>query len=59
MTANKTDLAYPVIPAERGDDLHNLKFADSADLVLFVAGNQFMVMEEKKFFMKLCHPDLN
>ena len=46
MTANKTDLAYPVIPADRGDDLHNLQFADSADLVLFVAGNQFMVMEE-------------
>ena len=40
------EIAYPVIPAERGDDLHNLKFADSADLVLFVAGNQFMVMEE-------------
>jgi molybdate transport system substrate-binding protein len=43
MTAER---AYPVIPADRGDDLHNLKFADSADLVLFVAGNQFMVMEE-------------
>ena len=42
----KEETAYPVIPAERGDDLHNLEFADSADLVLFVAGNQFMVMEE-------------
>jgi ABC-type molybdate transport system substrate-binding protein len=38
--------AYPVIPADRGDDLHNLEYAESADLVLFVAGNQFMVMEE-------------
>ena len=46
MTAEQTDLTYPVIPADRGDDLHNLEFADSADLVLFVAGNQFMVMEE-------------
>jgi molybdate transport system substrate-binding protein len=46
MIAKKTGLAYPVIPAGRGDDLHNLQFADSADLVLFVAGNQFMVMEE-------------
>ena len=40
------EISYPVIPAQRGDDLHNLEFADSADLVLFVAGNQFMVMEE-------------
>jgi len=37
---------FPVIPAERSDDLHNLKIADSADLVLFMAGNQFMAMEE-------------
>jgi ABC-type molybdate transport system substrate-binding protein len=46
MTIEKTDPAYPVIPPDRGDDLHNLEFADSADLVLFVAGNQFMVMTE-------------
>ena len=36
----------PVIPAERGDDLHNLELAGRPDLVLFMAGNQFMVMEE-------------
>lgn len=36
----------PVIPSNRKDDLHNLEIADTADLVLFVAGNQFMVMEE-------------
>lgn len=29
-----------------GGDLHNLEHMDDADLVLFVAGNQFMVMEE-------------
>lgn len=29
-----------------GGDLHNLEYKDDADLVLFVAGNQFMVMEE-------------
>jgi ABC-type molybdate transport system substrate-binding protein len=34
----------PVIPAERGDDLHGL--ADACDLSLFVAGNQFMVMPD-------------
>ncbi len=36
----------PVIPSNRKDDLHNLEIAGSADLVLFVAGNQFMVMDE-------------
>ncbi|RMG05919.1 MAG: ABC transporter substrate-binding protein [Nitrospirae bacterium] len=37
---------FPVIPPGRGDDLHNLEIADEADLVLFMAGNQFMVMDE-------------
>ena len=46
MSEEEKDRAYPVIPADREDDLHNLGFADVADLVLFVAGNQFMVMEE-------------
>ena len=46
MAAEEKDHAYPVIPADREDDLHNLEFAEVADLVLFVAGNQFMVMEE-------------
>ena len=36
----------PIIPADRADDLHNLEIADSADLTLFMAGNQFMVMKE-------------
>jgi len=37
---------FPVIPSDRADDLHNLEIADSSDLVLFMAGNQFMAMEE-------------
>lgn len=37
---------FPVIPPDRADDLHNLEMADSSDLVLFMAGNQFMAMEE-------------
>lgn len=37
---------YPEIPATRKDDLHNLDIMDSADLILFMAGNQFMVMKE-------------
>lgn len=36
----------PTIPSDRADDLHHLAHAESADLVLFMAGNQFMVMEE-------------
>jgi ABC-type molybdate transport system substrate-binding protein len=36
----------PTIPPDRSDDLHHLEYADSADLVLFMAGNQFMAMEE-------------
>jgi len=42
------NIDYPIIPAERTDDLHNLELAEQADLVLFMAGNQFMVMEEKR-----------
>jgi ABC-type molybdate transport system substrate-binding protein len=59
MVKEKLDLAYPVIPPDRGDDLHNLEFADSADLVLFVAGNQFMVMEELLGAFQSQYPDIN
>ncbi len=48
----------PVIPSDRGDDLHNLELADSADLVLFVAGNQFMVMKELLGAFQEEHPDV-
>ena len=37
---------YPIIPIERHDDLHNLDMATEADLVVFMAGNQFMMMPE-------------
>ena len=37
---------FPVIPPDRADDLHNLEIADSSDLILFIAGNQFMAMQE-------------
>lgn len=37
---------FPTIPSDREDDLHHLEHADSADLVLFMAGNQFMAMKE-------------
>ncbi len=58
MTAEEKDRVYPIIPADRGDDLHNLEFAQSADLVLFVAGNQFMVMEELLGCFQGLYPDV-
>lgn len=35
-----------MIPPDRGDELHHLDVMDEADLVVFMAGNQFMVMDE-------------
>ena len=37
---------YPIIPIDRQDDLHHLEVVTEADLVVFMAGNQFMVMPE-------------
>jgi len=48
----------PVIPADRADDLHHLEIADSADLILFMAGNQFMVMKEIVLAFKKEYPDI-
>jgi ABC-type molybdate transport system substrate-binding protein len=58
MVEEKRDISFPIIPSEREDDLHNLEFADSADLVLFVAGNQFMVMKELLDAFQEEHPDI-
>ena len=49
---------FPVIPSERADDLHHLEIADEADLVLFMAGNQFMVMNEIVSVFKKEYPDI-
>jgi molybdate transport system substrate-binding protein len=48
----------PVIPPERADDLHHLQWADSCDLVLFMAGNQFMVMPELIAAFQGRHPNV-
>ena len=48
----------PIIPSERGDDLHNLEIANSADLILFMAGNQFMAMKEIITVFQKQHPDV-
>jgi len=58
MAAEREKAGFPVIPSERKDDLHNLEFARSADLVLFVAGNQFMVMEELLLAFQREYPDI-
>ncbi len=58
MDAEKEKAGFPVIPSGRGDDLHNLRFAGSADLVLFVAGNQFMVMDELVCAFQEEHPEV-
>lgn len=50
--------SFPLIPSERADDLHNLDIIDFADLILFMAGNQFMVMEEIVSAFKKEYPDI-
>jgi molybdate transport system substrate-binding protein len=49
---------WPVIPPERGDDLHNLEAAETADLVLFMAGNQFMAMADLIAAFQQVHPEI-
>ncbi len=39
-------MEMPDIPIERADDVRGLEFLENAELILFMAGNQFMVMEE-------------
>lgn len=53
---NKTGL--PVIPSDRLDDLHNVDISDTAELILFMAGNQFMAMEEIISAFQKEHPHI-
>ncbi len=39
-------MSFPVIPEDRHSDLHNMDLLPRADLVVFMAGNQFMLMPE-------------
>jgi len=43
---SKSGIQLPEIPTGFSNDLHNLQYMDNADLILFMAGNQFMVMDE-------------
>lgn len=49
---------YPIIPSSFKTDIHNIDRADSADLVLFMAGNQFMVMDELIAAFQQQHPEI-
>jgi len=54
-----TDLQkLPEIPEDRADDLHNLEIIGEADLALFMAGNQFMVMPALIEAFQQRHPDI-
>ena len=48
----------PVIPDDRNDDLQGLENAADADLVLFMAGNQFMVMPDLMVAFRARHPGI-
>lgn len=48
----------PEIPAERAEDLYNFDLAAGAELVLFMAGNQFMVMPELIAAFQKEHPEV-
>jgi ABC-type molybdate transport system substrate-binding protein len=52
------DMIQPEIPRNRIDDLHNLEQVEDADLLLFMAGNQFMVMEELVAAFREEHPEV-
>jgi ABC-type molybdate transport system substrate-binding protein len=52
------DKDMPEIPPTRGDDLHNPEHMEDADLILFMAGNQFMVMEELLQEFQSRHPEV-
>ena len=47
---------YPTIPDERGDDLHGLENMERAELVIFMAGNQFMPMADLMSAFCESHP---
>lgn len=48
----------PDIPADRADDLHGMEHAHEADLVLFMAGNQFMAMPALVAAFRKRHPEI-
>ncbi len=47
-----------IIPPNRSKDIHNLEILDEADLILFMAGNQFMVMDELLSAFRKRYPEI-
>ncbi|MEW6770766.1 MAG: substrate-binding domain-containing protein [Bacillota bacterium] len=56
--ANRTP-EIPEIPPEFAHDLHNLEYLETADIVLFMAGNQFMVMDELLAAFRQAYPEVS
>ncbi|MEJ2182334.1 MAG: substrate-binding domain-containing protein [Nitrospirota bacterium] len=52
------EMHYPLIPPERADDIHGIEHMDSADLVLFLAGNQFMAAPKLLAVFRSLYPDV-
>ena len=50
--------SLPVIPDTRRDDLHHLRLLETSQLNLFMAGNQFMVMDELVAAFQKQHPHI-
>ena len=50
--------ALPVIPSDRMDDIQFMDRAKEADLVVFMAGNQFMAMPELVFAFQGRQPEI-
>lgn len=48
----------PVIPDSRSDDLRQIESIQQSQLNLFMAGNQFMVMDELVSAFKQIHPEI-
>ncbi len=49
---------YPRIPDKRADDLHSIVDIDRAELVIFMAGNQFMAMDALVAQFRECCPGI-
>lgn len=50
-------MKIPEIPANRADDLHNFEYLGEEDLLIFLAGNQFMLAEELMHIFKKYYPE--
>ena len=53
-----TEIDFPEIPRERENDVYNLEIVDRADLTVFMAGNQFMLVPELLREFQALHNDI-